>query len=63
VLGEAELTIPPFLADLSDGAARHLYADDRWADLTTTPIPLWDLLEVGNYAAMNIQFCYPDEDR
>jgi radical SAM superfamily enzyme YgiQ (UPF0313 family) len=30
--------------------------DERWADLTTTPIPLWNLLEVGNYAAMNIQY-------
>jgi radical SAM superfamily enzyme YgiQ (UPF0313 family) len=56
VLGEAELTFPPFLADLLKGGARHLYADERWADLTTTPIPLWDLLEVGNYAAMNIQY-------
>ncbi|MDA8431234.1 MAG: cobalamin-dependent protein, partial [Geobacteraceae bacterium] len=44
VLGEAELTLPPFLADLRKGGARHLYADDRWADLTSTPIPLWDLI-------------------
>jgi len=57
VLGEAELTLPPFLADLRAGGARHLYADDRWADLTDTPIPLWDLIEVRNYAAMNIQYC------
>jgi radical SAM superfamily enzyme YgiQ (UPF0313 family) len=28
VLGEAELTIPPFLADLQTGGARHLYTDD-----------------------------------
>ena len=56
VLGEAELTFPPFLADLLKGAARHLYSDERWADLNTTPIPLWELLEVGNYAAMNIQY-------
>ena len=57
VLGEAELTLPPFLADLRKGGARHLYADDRWADLTSTPIPLWDLIDVRNYAAMNIQYC------
>jgi radical SAM superfamily enzyme YgiQ (UPF0313 family) len=57
VLGEAELTLPPFLADLRKGRAGHLYADDRWADLTTTPIPLWDLVDVRNYAAMNIQYC------
>ena len=37
--------------------SRHLYADDQWADLKTTPIPLWDLIDVRNYAAMNIQYC------
>lgn len=57
VLGEAELTLPLFLADLCKGGARHLYADDQWADLTNTPIPLWDLIDVRNYAAMNIQYC------
>ena len=57
VLGEAELTLTPFLADLFKGGARHLYADDQWADLSDTPIPLWDLIDVRNYAAMNIQYC------
>ncbi|MGB9082309.1 MAG: B12-binding domain-containing radical SAM protein [Desulfuromonadaceae bacterium] len=57
VLGEAELTLPPFLTDLGRGAARRLYADDRWADLADTPIPLWDLIDVRVYAAMNIQYC------
>lgn len=57
VLGEAELTLPPFLADLCSGVARHLYADDHWADLADTPIPLWDLIDVRNYAAMNVQYC------
>lgn len=56
VLGEAELTLPPFLADLREGRARHLYADEHWADLADTPIPLWNLIEVGTYAAMNIQY-------
>ncbi|MHB8057549.1 MAG: B12-binding domain-containing radical SAM protein [Desulfuromonadaceae bacterium] len=57
VLGEAELTLPPFLADLNKGEARHLYADERWTDLTDTPIPLWNLIDVKAYAAMNIQYC------
>ena len=57
VLGEAELTLAPFLADLQLGVARHLYADERWGDVRETPIPLWDLIDVGNYAAMNIQYC------
>jgi radical SAM superfamily enzyme YgiQ (UPF0313 family) len=56
VLGEAELTLPAFLADLRIGGAHHLYADDQWANLADTPIPLWDLIDVRNYAAMNIQY-------
>ena len=56
VLGEAELTLAPFLADLQRGEPRHLYADEGRADLRTTPVPLWDLIDVGNYAAMNIQY-------
>jgi radical SAM superfamily enzyme YgiQ (UPF0313 family) len=57
VLGEAELTLPPFLADLHRGEARHLYADKGWSDLRSTPIPLWELIHVRDYAAMNIQYC------
>jgi len=56
VLNEAELTLPPFLADLRKGRARHLYADEQWADLADTPIPLWELIDARNYAAMNIQY-------
>ena len=57
VLGEAELTLPPFLADVLRGEPRHLYADEQWANLADTPIPLWGLIDVRNYAAMNIQYC------
>jgi radical SAM superfamily enzyme YgiQ (UPF0313 family) len=56
VLGEAELTLPPFLADLGNGGAGRLYMDGQWADLADTPIPLWNLIDVRNYAAMNIQY-------
>lgn len=57
VLGEAELTLPRFLADLGNDGARHLYVDEEWADLAGTPIPLWNLIDVRDYAAMNIQYC------
>ncbi|HEX9022960.1 MAG TPA: radical SAM protein, partial [Geobacteraceae bacterium] len=56
VLGEAEVTLPPFLADLERGRARHLYAADRFADLADTPVPLWELIDTGQYAAMNVQY-------
>lgn len=56
VLGEAELTLPPFLDDLSRGEPRHIYVDERWVDLEETPIPLWELIDMRDYAAMNIQY-------
>jgi len=56
VLGEGELTLPCFLEDLKNGAARHLYRDEKRADLVSSPIPLWELIDVSNYAAMNIQY-------
>jgi len=56
VLGEAELTLPPFLEDLARGVPRRIYADGRRADLTTTPLPRWELIDIDSYAAMNIQY-------
>lgn len=56
VLGEAECTLPPFLEDLSDGNARRVYSEDFKADLRETPVPVWDLINFKNYAAMNIQY-------
>ncbi len=56
VLGEAELSLPPFLDDLSRGEPRHIYADERRADLRDTPIPLWELVDIRDYAAMNVQY-------
>ncbi|HEY6011706.1 MAG TPA: B12-binding domain-containing radical SAM protein, partial [Nitrospirota bacterium] len=56
VLNEAEITLPLFLADLEQGAAKHLYTSDRWADLSKTPSPRFDLLSMRHYASMNIQY-------
>lgn len=56
VLNEAELTLPPFLDDLSKGQAKHLYTSSQWADITTTPLPLWQLINPKHYASINIQY-------
>ncbi len=56
VLNEAELTLPQFLADLEAGHPRALYTSDAWADVTTTPLPLWSLLNPRHYGAMNLQY-------
>jgi radical SAM superfamily enzyme YgiQ (UPF0313 family) len=56
VLGEAERSLPSFLADLQAGRARHLYQADGWAELAETPVPLWELIDFRKYAAMNLQY-------
>jgi radical SAM superfamily enzyme YgiQ (UPF0313 family) len=56
ILNEAELTLPPFLDDLARGQPKRLYSSDGFADMRTTPIPRWDLMDLRRYAAMSIQF-------
>ena len=56
VLNEAEITLPPFLDDLRSGHPKHLYTTDQWADLTTTPLPMWELINRRHYATMNVQY-------
>ena len=56
VLNEAEITLPLFLNDLQNGSTQHIYKADGWANLKHTPIPLWELVDIRNYAAMNIQY-------
>jgi radical SAM superfamily enzyme YgiQ (UPF0313 family) len=56
ILNEGELTMPLFLKDLTDGAAKHIYTSEGWADLSKTPIPLWNLINAKKYASMNIQY-------
>jgi radical SAM superfamily enzyme YgiQ (UPF0313 family) len=56
VLGEAEITLPLFLEDLAKGSAQHIYASNQRPDITKTPIPLWSLINMKKYAAMNIQY-------
>jgi radical SAM superfamily enzyme YgiQ (UPF0313 family) len=56
VLNEAELTLPRFLEDLQKGKPGHLYAEARRAAMKCTPVPLWELVDVRKYAAMNIQY-------
>ena len=56
VLNEAEVTLPPFLADLEQGRARRVYTTSEFADLRKTPVPLWELADLDRYATMSIQF-------
>jgi len=56
VLGEAEATLPLFLEDLQKGSAQHIYTSNEHPDITKTPVPLWELINMKKYAAMNVQY-------
>ncbi len=56
VLNEAEVTLPQFLIDLNRGKPKHKYTTENWADISTTPLPLWDILTKNDYTSMNLQY-------
>jgi radical SAM superfamily enzyme YgiQ (UPF0313 family) len=56
VLDEAEITLSRFLNDLNKGKPEHKYTSNNWADIKTTPLPLWDLVSINNYTSMNLQY-------
>jgi radical SAM superfamily enzyme YgiQ (UPF0313 family) len=55
VLNEAEITLPLFLDDLSNGIPDRVYKTDQFADLSLSPIPDFSLLQMKKYVFMNIQ--------
>ena len=56
VLGEAEVTLQPFLEDLEKGCAQHIYTSNERPDISKTPIPLWSLINMKKYSSMNVQY-------
>ena len=56
VLNEAELTLPPFLEDIKKGKLKKIYASTEFADLRSTPLPKWELVDMKKYAVMNVQY-------
>jgi len=56
VLDEGEMTIPPFLAALERGEASGIFRSVEKPDITQTPMPRYDLLELDAYLEMSVQF-------
>ncbi len=56
ILNEAEITLPLFLADLEKGSPRKVYSTDAHPPITSTPIPMWSLIKMSHYSAMNLQY-------
>ncbi|MEW5725304.1 MAG: DUF4070 domain-containing protein [Thermodesulfobacteriota bacterium] len=56
VLDEAEITLPRFLEDLENGRPHKVYRADGFPDLSQTPLPRWDLIQIKHYASLLVQF-------
>ena len=56
VLGEGEVTIPLFVADLEKGCIKPMYTSTERPDITKTPVPDWSLIDLHNYSAMSLQY-------
>jgi radical SAM superfamily enzyme YgiQ (UPF0313 family) len=56
VLNDAEITLPPFLEDLKNGCAGHIYTSDEFPSIEKTPVPLWELINMKAYATMSMQY-------
>ncbi|MEX2146014.1 MAG: B12-binding domain-containing radical SAM protein [Candidatus Rokuibacteriota bacterium] len=56
VLDEGEMTIPAFLADFQAGVPRGTYRSEDKPDVTRTPPPRFDLLQLDRYLHVGIQF-------
>jgi radical SAM superfamily enzyme YgiQ (UPF0313 family) len=55
VLGEGENAIPLLLEALAQGRRGGVFKGDSRPDLTTSPIPRFDLLNLRNYSKLSIQ--------
>jgi radical SAM superfamily enzyme YgiQ (UPF0313 family) len=56
VLGEAETTLGPFLADLEAGRAQRMYPAGAFPELDRSPVPAWELADLDRYASMSLQY-------
>jgi radical SAM superfamily enzyme YgiQ (UPF0313 family) len=56
VMGEGEVTIPPFVEDLSKGVTSGIYRPDRRADMAQAVVPRFDLIRFADYMRVGVQF-------
>ncbi len=56
VLDEGEITFPQFLSDLAKGTPKRIYRSMEHPDITQTPPPKWELINMNKYATMALQY-------
>jgi radical SAM superfamily enzyme YgiQ (UPF0313 family) len=56
VLGESETILPQFIKDIQNGNPKPIYKSTEFPDISNTPIPMWELVEMKKYASMSVQY-------
>jgi radical SAM superfamily enzyme YgiQ (UPF0313 family) len=56
VLNEGEITWPQFLQDFEAGRYKSRYTTDEKPDVTQTPVPRFDLLDLQDYICIPLQY-------
>ncbi len=56
VLGEAEEIMSELVKDIDNNHVKRYYASPKFPDITKNLVPKWELLNLGNYASMSIQY-------
>ena len=54
--GEVEEIFEDFLTDFEAGVAKDVYREKRKPDITITPMPRYDLINIHDYGSMALQF-------
>jgi radical SAM superfamily enzyme YgiQ (UPF0313 family) len=55
-IGEVEETLPEFVDDLQRGTTKRFYKADQKPQLSSTPVPDFDLVNLKQYSAMSVQY-------
>ncbi len=56
VIGEAESVLPQLIDDLSGGRLKPVYRSAEYPDMRESPVPRWELLDLGAYANLSMQY-------
>ena len=56
LFGEVEEIFEEFLTDFESGCAEEIYREKRKPDITMTPPPRYDLIDINSYGSMALQF-------
>ncbi|BFM40449.1 DUF4070 domain-containing protein [Synechocystis sp. LKSZ1] len=56
ILDEGELTLPLFIEAVERGETQGVFRATEKPDVTSTPVPRYDLLEMDQYDSMSVQF-------